>query len=90
MNIVSHLVETKHSHRYKCTQHLVVARSHSHSNTNTTPSTSYRGTVKTVSVARKPNKVQAQSHSELRYNQTKNPALTEKTTTQTKLDRGNV
>lgn len=70
MTIFSHLVNTKHSHRYKCTHLLDVTHSHSRSYTNTL-STIYRGTFGTFSVSQKPNKVQAQSHLELSYNQTK-------------------
>lgn len=54
-----------------------VSHTYSHSYTNTMLSTIYRGTFITFSVSQKPNKVQAQSHLELSYNQTKNPALTE-------------
>lgn len=72
-NIVSHLINTKHSHKYECTHLLVVSNTHSLPYTNTMLSTIYRGTFGTFSVSQKPNKVQAQSHLELSYNQTKKP-----------------
>ena len=85
-NIFSRLLKTKHPHKYKCT-HTSLFASQSHAEplvlyTNTMLLTIYRGTFSTFSVSQKPNKVQAQSHLDLSYNQTKTPHH-RKTTTPT-------